>query len=141
MVHTIRLATSGEVAGIQNAVKHATKRKPSYKFLSNYKDYFGPTIRVPRVGSRVQVRQEVDHGHHVLGHRVRHERRVTLELDHHSTGSAAGGQAVGQAQIAEQLEPWPGREEGGQKATVFDGNICVGACFGNARARGRPTRV
>lgn len=59
---------------------------------------------VPWVFSRVQVREEVDHGHHVLGHRVRHERRVPLELDHHSAGGATRGQAVGQAKIAEQLE-------------------------------------
>lgn len=59
---------------------------------------------VPWVLSRVQVREEVDHGHHVLGHCVRHERRVPLELDYHSARGAARGQAVGQAEIAEQLE-------------------------------------
>lgn len=70
--------------------------------------------QTPWVRSHVQVREQVDHGHHVLCHRVRHERRVPLELDDHATGGAARGQAVGQAQIAEQLEPWA---HGAQKSS------------------------
>lgn len=60
---------------------------------------------LPRVLGLFEVGEEVDHGQHVLGHGVRHEGGVPLELDHYPAGGAASREAVGQAQVAEQLEP------------------------------------
>lgn len=63
-----------------------------------------PTRLVPGVLGRVQISKEVYHRHHILGHRVRHERGMPLELNHNAARGASRRQAVRQAQVAEKLE-------------------------------------